>query len=134
MRDRSFVCAIALVFGGCAPVVNSNDASVQSDVLADGESVDVAAPPERRQLAPLSSATVTTQRPTLHWVLGAGTDGVHVDLCRDRDLTAGCEAFEATGTSAVPLSTLAPGIWFWRLSDRLGTMTGTMPSPVWQFS
>jgi hypothetical protein len=88
------------------------------------------APP--RPIAPLSTATVTSRRPQLRWALLYG-DGAHVDLCRNRALTAGCVAFDAVGTSGAPASDLATGVWFWRLTARTGGVTTTTAGPVWQF-
>ncbi|MBI5515104.1 MAG: FG-GAP repeat protein [Deltaproteobacteria bacterium] len=87
-----------------------------------------------RQVAPLSTATVTSRQPTLRWVLPPGVDGAHVDLCRDRALTMGCIAIDATGPSAAPMADLAPGLWYWRLQGRSGGVRGTASSPVWQFN
>ena len=57
---------------------------IVSDSLApDAEGgLSVTVPPPRL-LAPLSTATVTSQRPTLRWVLPAGVDGAFVQICRD---------------------------------------------------
>jgi hypothetical protein len=89
--------------------------------------------PAPRAIAPLSTATVTSQRPTLHWVLAGADDGAHVTLCRDRTLTIGCVSFDAVGSSGRPAAALASGVWFWQLAGRNGALTGSATSPVWEF-
>ena len=61
-------------------------------------------------IAPMSTATVTSQRPTLRWALVAGTDGAHLQICRDRACTVELTSFDAAGTSAVPTVRLPPGV------------------------
>jgi hypothetical protein len=88
-----------------------------------------------RQLAPLSSSTVTSQQPTLRWVPGGSTEGTRIELCRNRAMTLGCLApVDTTGSSVRPAAALAPGVWFWRLSGRRGGATVTTPTPTWQFT
>jgi hypothetical protein len=86
-----------------------------------------------RQIAPLSTATVTNNRPTLRWVLPPGLDGAAVEVCADRAMTLRCDSFQATGTSGRPATALAHGTWFWRVHGRSGATTGARTSPVWQF-
>ena len=78
------------------------------------------APP--RPIAPLSTATVSTQTPTLTWVLPTGVDGAQVEVCKDRACAAVEQRFVVTGTSAKVPVALAPGVHFWRLEAnvRLG--------------
>lgn len=90
----------------------------------------VPSPP--RPVAPLSTATVTTRRPTLRWVLPGGASGAHVQLCRDRAMTSGCMAFDATGDHGAPSTDLPRGVTFWTVSQS-GSGTGAPSSPVWQF-
>ncbi len=90
-----------------------------------------AAPP--RQIAPLSTATVTSRRPTLRWALAAGTDGARVDICRDRACTVPIVTFDVRGSTAAPAADLPGGVVFWRLHGRVGTSTGLATGPVWQF-
>jgi hypothetical protein len=86
-----------------------------------------------RQIAPLSTSTVTSQRPTFHWVLAGGDDGARVNICRDRACTQMVTWFGARGTSGAPPEPLAPGVYFWRLQGREGTFTGDATSAVWEF-
>jgi VCBS repeat protein/FG-GAP repeat protein len=97
----------------------------------DGTAADPILAP--RPVAPLSTATVTSQTPTLHWVLGPGSDGAAVRLCRDRALTKGCTTIVAVGTSARPSAPLMPGVWFWTLAGRLGSRQGASTGPTWEF-
>jgi hypothetical protein len=87
-----------------------------------------------RPIAPLSTSTVTSQQPTLRWVIGPNTDGTRVELCRDRAMTRSCLApIDATAASARPEAPLAPGVWFWRLTgSRAGVATA--PTATWQFT
>jgi FG-GAP-like repeat/FG-GAP repeat len=105
------------------PDASSNDAAVD----ARGSAV---APP--RLIAPLSTASVTSQRPTLRWALAAGTDGVHVQICRDRACTIELTSFDASGASAVPTTRLPAGVVFWRAYGRSAGATGTAPSSTWE--
>jgi hypothetical protein len=86
-----------------------------------------------RPIAPLSTATVTSRRPTLRWELGDSIDGARVQLCADRACASVIETIDATGTSAQPTSDLPVGVVFWRLFGRAGTDVGAEPSPTWQF-
>jgi hypothetical protein len=86
-----------------------------------------------RLIAPLSTATVTSQTPTLRWILGAGKDGAQIDLCRDRACSHDVITFTATGTRAVPPKTLQADVWFWRARSTSGGQIGATPSPVWEF-
>jgi len=93
--------------------------------------VDVAAP---RLIAPLSTATVTSRRPTLRWALASGTDGAYVQICRDRACNATVVSFDADGTSGSPPLDLPPGVLFWRARGRSAGPTGGAWSPTWQLT
>jgi hypothetical protein len=90
--------------------------------------------PVPRPKAPLSTATVTSQRPTLRWEQVPGTDGAAVEICRDRAFTVQCQTVDAEGSSARPASALTRGVWFWRLRGRSQGRVGTHTSVVWQFN
>jgi len=85
-----------------------------------------------RPIAPLSTATATSQSPTLHWSLAPGTDGAEVDLCSDRACTSPV-TFGAPGSSAAVPSALTAGVHYWRLRGTSGGSAGTDTSPVWEF-
>jgi FG-GAP-like repeat len=100
----------------------------------DGGATGSGAPAPPRLIAPLSTATVTSQRPTLKWQLANGTDGAHVQICRDRACTSEVTAFDARGASGAPASDLPPGVVFWRAYGRGGGVTGQVSTPTWQFT
>jgi hypothetical protein len=93
---------------------------------------DAAAEPVPRPLAPLSTATVTFQLPTLRWELATGTDGVEVQICHDRACTTVEQTLDVTGTQARPKTPLSSGVHFWRLYGRAGTTVATTPGPTWE--
>jgi len=84
-------------------------------------------------MSPLSTSTVTSQRPTLHWAPPPGTES-RVTLCRDRALSVDCVSLDVTGDHAAPDADLAPGVWFWRVANRVGAVTTSAVGPVWQFT
>ena len=87
-----------------------------------------------RLIAPLSTATVTSRRPTLHWLLDSTADSVHVQICRDRACTDEVAAFDAAGGSGAPASDLPAGVLFWRA---YGLGNGAITegwTPTWQFT
>lgn len=86
-----------------------------------------------RAIGPMTSATVTSQRPTLEWELPAGVTTASVEVCRDRAMTANCVTLTATATRVRPTTALTPGVWFWRIRSRVGGTVGTRTSPVWWF-
>jgi hypothetical protein len=98
-------------------------------VLRTGACVAIAPP---RQISPLSTSTATSQRPTFTWVLPAGTDGAHVEICARRDCATVLTSFDVTGTSGAPAAALTAGTKYWRLFGRSGTSTGLVPSFTWQ--
>lgn len=87
-----------------------------------------------RLIAPLSTATVTSRRPTLHWTLGVGDDGAHVQICRDRACSVEVISFDASGASGAPADDLPVGVVFWRASPRGGDVAAPTPTPTWQFT
>ena len=90
--------------------------------------------PPPRLIAPLSTATVTTRRPTLRWTPRVTGGGARVQLCRDRACAAVVETIEATGASARPVGDLPTGVIFWRALGRVGSALGTETSATWQFT
>jgi hypothetical protein len=90
----------------------------------------LAAPP--RMLGPMSTAIVTSRRPTLRWGAITGFDSVRVELFADRACTRALGSFESTGTSGRPSADLPVGTAFWRIKGLRGTSVASGPSPVWQ--
>jgi hypothetical protein len=110
------------------------DAEASSEAEASPE-VE-AAPPvldAPRPLAPLSTATVTSQTPILHWALVRGEDGAMVDVCQDRACSTTVVTFSASGSSGTVPFSLKRGVYYWRLRGRAGSYQGTATSPVWEF-
>jgi hypothetical protein len=85
-----------------------------------------------RPLAPASSATVTSARPTFRWVLVSGTNGARVEVCRDRGCATVVATIDASGSSATPTTDLPTGVLFWRLRGRIGAVAGAAMSATWQ--
>jgi hypothetical protein len=101
--------------------------------LAPGPSGCVAVEPPRL-VAPLSTSTVTSQRPTLKWELAASATGAHVEICRDRGCSQLVTSFDATGATGAPTTPLSPGVLFWRAFGTASGVQGRVSSPVWQFT
>jgi hypothetical protein len=104
-----------------------------SECVGDGgvrEGDPTIAPP--RPIRPLSVSRVTSQRPTFQWVLPAGTTGARVEVCADRCCTRVIRTFDAEGTTR-PMATLPPGVVFWRMFGRRGSVVGSRPSYTWEF-
>jgi hypothetical protein len=91
----------------------------------------VIAPP--RPVRPLSAGRVNSNRPTMTWRLSPGTTGTRVEIARDRLFTDPVSTFDASGEQGRPDVALAPGVYFWRLRNREGTVLGAAMSPVWEF-
>ena len=90
-------------------------------------------PAAPRPLSPLSASTVTSQQPSLRWLLAPGDDGAQVDLCQDRGCTHPLVSWAASGSSSRPPSPLPRGVYFWRLRGSSAGVAGTDSSPTWQF-
>jgi len=88
------------------------------------------APP--RPVAPLSTATVTSRRPTFRWELAAGTDGALLEVCADRGCRTVLARIDVSGTEARLDYDISAGVVFWRLTGRSGADTGASVSPTWQ--
>ncbi|MDP3278009.1 MAG: FG-GAP-like repeat-containing protein [Deltaproteobacteria bacterium] len=86
-----------------------------------------------RQIAPLSTSTVTSQRPTLRWAQPMGVSETQLELCRDRTMTIGCQMQRVMGNSVRPTVALTAGLWYWRVRGVQAGTPGSMSSPVWQF-
>ncbi len=100
---------------------------------AGGDSSMEGPPATPRAIAPLSTATVTSQIPLLRWELSTGDDGAAVDLCRDRACTTPLTSFRASGTSGAPPIALSAGVYYWRLHGVRNGVVGAQTSPVWEF-
>jgi len=86
-----------------------------------------------RLIAPMSTSTTTSRRPTLHWLRSGGAGTILVDLCADRACTqplATHATVSADRTSARPDDELPSGWVFWRV--RVVGRDGETQSPTWQ--
>jgi hypothetical protein len=93
--------------------------------------VRVIGPP--RPLAPLSSATVTSARPSLRWQLAPTTDGAELDVCATRACDTNVQSIAVQGDRYAFTTDLAPGAHFWRVRGRAAGVLGTAMSPTWEF-
>ncbi|MDP3273992.1 MAG: FG-GAP-like repeat-containing protein [Deltaproteobacteria bacterium] len=118
--------------------VREHDASVDATREAATDATDGAATDSGvsmlRAIAPLSSSTVTSSRPTLKWSSPAASSATRVELCRDRAMSAACQMQTVTGSSTRPTASLAMGRWYWRVRSVVAGTPATTASPVWQFS
>ena len=87
-----------------------------------------------RQIAPLSTATVTTRRLTLRWLLSGAYTGAHVEICRERTCATVVTAFDAAGSSGAPTVDLPAGVAYWRMAGPVGMSMGTGWSRTWEFT
>jgi hypothetical protein len=104
--------------------------------------------PAPRLLSPLSTAIVTSQRPTLRWTYmpspsvdaGPGLSGGMVQVCTDRACTSPVTAsgfmpgglVMATAGNQVTLPQLSAGTYFWHVMGHT-TCFGSTPSSTWEF-
>jgi hypothetical protein len=101
-----------------------------ADAIVDAPlTVNIAAP---RPIAPLSTSTTTTQRPTFHWVLPSGATGARVAVCADRPCAMPETTFDGLGESGAPPTALTAGLHFYRLRALVGALVGSAVSPVWE--
>lgn len=85
-----------------------------------------------RPIHPLSTARVSSRRPTLRWQLAPRSDGAVVEVCEDRACTSIVDTIDAEGNSARPPRDLPAGVVFWRLRSRTGAVAGGSLSATWQ--
>jgi hypothetical protein len=88
-----------------------------------------------RLLAPMSTSTVSSQRPTLRWEAPMGVDGGVVELCCARDCAMVVQRGTVTSgaTSWRVETALRAGAYWWRVRGRAGAVDGARPSAVWEF-
>jgi len=127
--------------GGCGrscPVVTDGQracaASACTAVCDPGRTLDGTAclPGPPQMMAPISSAIVTSRRPTLRWGPITGFDAVRVELFSDRACTRPLGTFMATTQAGRPSADLPVGTAFWRLRGMRAGVVASGPSPVWQ--
>jgi hypothetical protein len=125
MKARLELVAVltAAIVSACGSprMFDTSDGGSSLDTGGDMSNVNGPRPP--RLVAPLSTATATSRRPTLRWILAANTDGAHVQICRDRACVSEVTTFDAGGSSGRPASDLPIGTVFWRAYGQQGTVT-----------
>jgi hypothetical protein len=86
-----------------------------------------------RLLAPQSGMRVTSQRPTLRWMLPSGIDRARVELCTDRPCARMLAQQEVRADRWRPSAALPAGVVFWRVRglDSAGAVRWT--SATWEF-
>jgi len=87
-----------------------------------------------RLLWPTTSHSVTSQRPTLRWVLPDGVTRARVELCDDRACTRRVTQVEVTGNSWRSPTSLRPGVVFWRVVGLSNAGTVVWTSTTWSFA
>ncbi len=99
--------------------------------VRSGAACIAVAPP--RALYPLSMSHITSLSPQLRWALAPGTTGARVEVCGDRACSVIARTVDVTGTSTT-LAPLTSGLWFWRLTGRVGTNTGATASAPFEMT
>ncbi len=151
LRANKFPLALAVAgLAGCSALLDLRDdyqlatdaqapfpdAQGDSSVLPDVQFSDVAADASGigapRQIAPITTATTSIQRPTFKWTLPTGVEGGHVEICKDRACSTITAQFDSPGAFGRPTSALSPGLYFWRVHGRVGQTTGVAVSSTWE--
>jgi hypothetical protein len=96
--------------------------------------VDLPVEATTRLRLPPSGSRVTSRRPTFRWVLGVGTMGARVEVCRDRACATVVAAFDVTGTSGAAAADLPTGALFWRVLPRTAAGATTAATAPWSFT
>lgn len=86
-----------------------------------------------RLLFPLSGTRVTSQRPTLRWVLPPDVGQARVELCQDRACTHWITRQDVIGTSWRSSTALSPGVVFWRVQGLGNDGAVVWTSATWEF-
>lgn len=97
----------------------SCDLSCDADTFVCGNAAGSFAcvPPESpRLIAPMSTSSSTTRRPTFRWAVSASVSYSTLDICEDREcVTRIAPGIKVTGGSYTPLEDLPEGNVFWRV-------------------
>lgn len=120
-----------VVLGGCS---YPDRVVVRDAVVADRSDAGVRLP---RPRSPMSTARVTTLRPTLTFERGDAVS-VRVEVCRDRGCTDLVETLtpgsgERTVRPRSDLPARPARVYFWRLVSRLPGAAADVMSPTWEF-
>ena len=117
MQARRAILFLALVACGARTGLDTP----RSDAAGDAGAL--------RQIAPLSTSTVTTQRPTFRWT---GAIEARLEVCRDRACSDIEAALDVSDTSATLATDLAPGVHYWRLHPIAGGKPTSATTAVWE--
>lgn len=112
--------------GPCGRACAASEACVAGACVPGGD-----APP--RLVGPASMGSVTSQRPTLRWLLPAGVAEARVQLCLDRACSQVQRTADVAGSSLRPPEPLRAGVYFWRAFAKRGAVVSTAASATWQF-
>lgn len=86
-----------------------------------------------RLITPQSASRVSSQRPTMRWVLPGGVLRARVEVCRDRPCSRVERSAVVDGTSWRPTERLSRGVWFWRVRGLDGDGGVVWSSATWEF-
>lgn len=127
-----------VAIGDAASDRNGSAASDRNDTTSDqGLSVSHTLGPIRREpeaprlIAPLSTAIVSTRRPTLRWERPRGQSSATVEICSDRECQRQELVMTTSETAVRPMIDLATGVHFWRIATTTGGVV--QRSFAWQF-
>ncbi len=107
------------------------DASTPADVMAPVDTSPISLC--SRPLLPLSTARVTSQRPTLQFARAPGLRNTLVEVCRERDCRAPVVSVDTADDYVALTANLTAGVYFWRITPR-NAEGATCQGPTWQFT
>lgn len=108
---------------------NTNDGQTSTTDGSDPEPTGVP-----RLVAPLSTSTAPTLRPSFRWQLPVGVEGVRLEICRTRacDAVDRVGQFDLAGETGTVDADLPAGVVFFRAFSRNGSRVATTPSATWE--
>ena len=118
----------ATVDAGVDAIAGGDGAVADAGVDASDGGVVVAP----RPIAPLSTGTTTTRRPTFRWQLFGAQTGARVEVCATRSCATVIATVDAVGTSGAPSADLPAGIVFWRVRGKNGATLDGSVSVTWE--
>ena len=118
--EGAYVCHTNGRFGLCTCEAGGGDGGVPTTL-----------PPRLR--SPLSDSRVTSQRPTLRWVLPEGVTRARVMVCDDRPCTRELVRAEVEASAWRPPTPLTPGVRWWRVQGLSDAGSVVWTSATWSF-
>ncbi len=138
MRQRSLFGLVTTLLATSLGAGCTSDGSDADDprvaVAAAQDTLGCSATP--RLLAPLSTSTVTSDRPTLRWTFDGESRArdTLVEICADRGCAHVVARVHGSSASGRPARALAPGVYFWRATRAENhDDEGSGWSRVWEF-